>query len=101
MLRKALIIIFLLMSGVATWSLRAQHYLFSHINKENSGLSYDSVREIYQDSRGFVWIGTYKGLSRYDGVRFKNYDRDNFGVSSDFINVIREDLDGNLWIGTE
>ena len=101
MLRKALIIIFLLMSGVATWSLRAQHYLFSHINKENSGLSYDSVREIYQDSRGFVWIGTYKGLSRYDGVRFKNYDRDDFGVSSDFINVIREDLDGNLWIGTD
>ena len=101
MIRKALIIIFLLMSGVATWQLRAQHYLFSHINKENSGLSYDSIREIFQDSRRFVWIGTYKGLSRFDGVRFKNYDRTDFGVTSDFINVIREDLDGNLWIGTD
>ena len=89
------------MSGVATWQLRAQHNLFSHFNKENSGLSYDSVREIFQDSRGYVWVGTYKGLSRYDGKRFKNYDRKDFGVTSDFINVIREDLEGNLWIGTD
>ena len=64
-------------------------------------MSYDSVRDIFQDSRGYVWIGTYKGLSRYDGKRFKNYDRDDLGVTSDFINVIKEDLDGNLWIGTD
>ena len=76
-------------------------FLFSHIDRGNSGLSYDSIREIYQDSRGYVWIGTYKGLSRYDGTRFKNYDRDDFGVTSDFINVIREDAEGNLWIGTD
>lgn len=101
MIRKVLISVLLLMSGVASGPLRAQHYMFSHLNRENSGLSYDSIREIFQDSRGFVWIGTYKGLSRYDGVRFKNYDRDDFGVASDFINVIREDLEGNLWIGTD
>ena len=64
-------------------------------------MSYDSIRDIFQDSRGYVWIGTYKGLSRYDGKRFKNYDREDFGVTSDFINVIKEDLDGNLWIGTD
>ena len=64
-------------------------------------MSYDSVRDIFQDSRGYVWIGTYKGLSRYDGKRFKNYDRHDLGVTSDFINVIKEDLDGNLWIGTD
>ena len=101
MIKKALIAILLLVSGVSFCSLRAQHNLFSHLNKENSGLSYDSVREIFQDSRGYIWIGTYKGLSRYDGTRFKNYDRKDFGVTSDFINVIREDLDGNLWIGTD
>lgn len=100
-MKKIVLTILLLMSGVAAWPLRAQYYLFSHLNRENSGLSYDSIREIFQDSRGFVWIGTYKGLSRYDGVRFKNYDRDDFGLTSDFINVIREDLEGNLWIGTD
>ena len=101
MIKKALIIIFLLVSGVTFESLRAQHNLFSHFNKERNGLSYDSVRDIFQDSRGYVWIGTYKGLSRYDGKRFKNYDRHDLGVTSDFINVIKEDLDGNLWIGTD
>ena len=101
MLKKALLIIFMLVSGVTFGSLRAQHNLFSHFNKERNGLSYDSVRDIFQDSRGYVWIGTYKGLSRYDGKRFKNYDRSDFGVTSDFINVIKEVLDGNLWIGTD
>ena len=101
MIKKALVIILMLVSGVTFGSLRAQHNLFSHFNKERNGLSYDSVRDIFQDSRGYVWIGTYKGLSRYDGKRFKNYDREDFGVTSDFINVIKEDLDGNLWIGTD
>ena len=73
MLKKALLIILMLVSGVTFGSLRAQHNLFSHFNKENSGLSYDSVREIFQDSRGYIWIGTYKGMSRYDGTMFKNY----------------------------
>ena len=89
------------MGGAQVRLLNAQHYLFSHLNKDESGLSYDSIREIFQDSRGFVWIGTYKGLSRYDGSRFKNYGRDDFGITSDFVNVIREDLEGNLWIGTD
>ena len=101
MLKKAFLIIFMLLSGVTFGSLRAQHNLFSHFNKERNGLSYDSVRDIFQDSRGYVWIGTYKGLSRYDGKRFKNYDRHDLGVTSDFINVIKEDLEGNLWIGTD
>ena len=101
MVKKALIIILMLMSGAAFLSLRAQHSLFYHFNRENSGLSYDSIREIFSDSRGYVWIGTYKGLSRYDGTRFRNYDRNDFGVTSDFINVIREDVNGNIWIGTD
>ena len=100
-MRRALIIILLIMSGAAAGPLRAQHYLFSHLNRENSGLSYDGVREIFQDSRGYMWIGTYKGLNRYDGTRFKVYDRNDFGVTSDFINVICEDASGNLWIGTD
>ena len=101
MLKKFFLIILLLVAGPLVRSLNAQHYLFSHLNKDESGLSYDSIREIFQDSRGFVWIGTYKGLSRYDGSRFKNYGRNDFGITSDFVNVIREDSEGNLWIGTD
>ena len=48
---------------------------FSHINTSNSGLSYDGIRCMLRDSRGYVWIGTQKGLSRYDGTRFRVYNR--------------------------
>lgn len=96
-----MLIALLLMLGAAVMPLQAQQYLFSNFNKNNSSLPYDSVREIYQDSRGYVWIGTYKGLSRYDGTRFRNYDRQDLKVSSDFINVINEDSEGNLWLGTD
>lgn len=101
MLKKIFLIVFLLTAGLIVLPLNAQYYLFSHLDKDENGLSYDSVREIFQDSRGFVWIGTYKGLSRYDGIRFKNYGRSDFGITSDFVNVIREDVEGNLWIGTD
>ena len=76
-------------------------YPFIHINSSNSGLSYDDCRAIFQDSRGFMWFGTYKGLNRYDGKRFTVYDRDDLCGVSDFIHAIAEDGDGNLWIGTD
>lgn len=76
-------------------------YPFVHINSSNSGLSYDDCRVIYQDSRGFMWFGTYMGLNRYDGQRFVVYDRDDLCGVSDFIHAIAEDNDGNLWIGTD
>jgi ligand-binding sensor domain-containing protein len=38
-----------------------------------NGLADNDVQSILQDSRGFIWIGTKEGLSRYDGTRFKNY----------------------------
>ena len=74
---------------------------FSHINTQNSDLSYDGIRCMMRDSRGYVWIGTQKGLSRYDGARFKVYDRNALGVDSDYVNSLREDIRGNILIGTD
>lgn len=39
----------------------------------NEGLSQNSVREIFQDRQGFIWIGTGDGLNRYDGKQIKKY----------------------------
>lgn len=83
------------------FDIAGQNYQFAHINKEHDGLVYNGIREMIQDSRGFMWIGTHKGLSRYDGTRFKNYDRSDFGTSSDFITSLAEDASGNIWIGTD
>jgi signal transduction histidine kinase/ligand-binding sensor domain-containing protein len=60
------------------------------------GLVANPVRCIYQDSKGFIWIGTYEGLSRYDGYKFTNYTNTN-GLSNNFINSIIE-VNGKLLI---
>lgn len=38
------------------------------------GLANNTLLEIHQDKRGFLWLGTDIGLSRYDGKRFHNYE---------------------------
>jgi len=60
------------------------------------GLVANPVRCIYQDIKGFIWIGTFDGLSRYDGYKFTNYTTVN-GLSHNFINSIIE-VDGKLLI---
>jgi ligand-binding sensor domain-containing protein/DNA-binding CsgD family transcriptional regulator len=40
-----------------------------------SGLCSDSITSIYQDSKGFLWIGTYDGVMRYDGRSFMIFDQ--------------------------
>ena len=37
------------------------------------GLSNNSVRSIYRDNRGFLWVGTESGLNKYDGYSFQQY----------------------------
>lgn len=97
MLRSLLISLLLIIAAPAG----AVEFQFSRMDSDNSALSNNAVRKLYKDSRGFVWIGTHKGLNRYDGTRIKVYDRKDFGSQSDFINVMQEDSDGNLWIGTD
>ena len=38
------------------------------------GLSQSTAEVIFQDSRGYIWIGTADGLNRYDGYDFKIYN---------------------------
>lgn len=76
-------------------------FQFTHINTSNSAISYDGVSKIMQDSRGYIWMGTFKGLNRYDGTRFVTYYKNQLGLDSDFIHTIIEDTEGNLWIGTD
>lgn len=79
---------------------------FRHISTE-SGLSQSTVLCIYQDSKGFMWFGTYGGLNRYDGYDFKPYmpEPDNpQSLSNNVVTAICEEISGSgrfLWVGTE
>ncbi len=67
------------------------------------GLSGESITALFQDSKGFVWIGTGDGLNCYDGYSFTVYRHkigDKYSISGNYIKSIAEDTDGNLWIGT-
>ena len=70
----------------------------------DEGLSNEQVTAIFQDSRGYMWIGTEDGLNRYDGEIIKIYNcnvEDENSLSSTYITDIEEDSYGNIWIATD
>jgi ligand-binding sensor domain-containing protein len=84
----------------------AQHWereLYFRNISTDEGLSNPTINCIYEDARGFIWIGTIDGLNRYDGYEFKVYrfdPTDSNSIPSNRINALYEDSNYNLWIGT-
>ena len=73
--------------------------------RTTDGLPSNSIRNIYQDSKGFLWLGTLNGLSRYDGNSFLNFQPEinangRISLIDNRINRVIEDQNGFLWIGT-
>jgi ligand-binding sensor domain-containing protein len=64
------------------------------------GLSQNSIYCLLQDTQGFIWIGTWDGLNRYDGYDFIIYNTEN-GLSNPTVNTLCEDDEKNIWIGTD
>lgn len=54
---------------------------------------------VYQDSKGYIWIGTEGGVSRYDGYSFKHFTKDG-GLTDNDVFQIKEDRKGRLWFLT-
>ncbi|MFA6980611.1 MAG: two-component regulator propeller domain-containing protein [Ignavibacteriaceae bacterium] len=64
-----------------------------------TGLASDYILSLFQDNRGFLWIGTDRGVSRYDGISFRNFTTED-GLSSNMIYYMFQSLDGAMWFGT-
>lgn len=75
---------------------------FENIGFEQ-GLSHLSIKTIYRDKRGFLWIGTDGGgLCRFDGQEtkvFRHNAADSNSIQADRIASLLEDSSGNLWVG--
>ncbi|MBX2817885.1 MAG: hypothetical protein KTR24_17900, partial [Saprospiraceae bacterium] len=67
------------------------------------GLLSNVVNDIIQDSYGFVWVGTSKGLCRFDGSNFVQYQDLGTGQDTMSFHVSKLLLDsrGNLWVATQ
>lgn len=72
------LLIVILLSSI---SVNTQTVVQKHITAED-GLISDQVRCIFEDSQGYIWFATNKGVSRWDGTEFTNYNEDNGLVSS-------------------
>ncbi len=93
--RVCCVILFLLFSSINDF---AQQYTFIEYSLKE-GLPQSQVRCMMQDSRGFFWIGTLGGLSRFDGRTFKNYDRQE-GLLNNQANCVIELQDGTIAVGS-
>lgn len=79
------------------------HIRFRHLDT-NDGLSHNGVMALYQDSRGFIWIGTQKGLDMYNGKEVFTYKFDKYNSSGLIDNSIRKisgDGDNTVYIQSD
>ncbi len=66
------------------------------------GLPQNSINDIIQTRDGYLWLATFGGLVRFDGITFKVFDRGNAeGLADNRITGLYEDRAGVLWIGHE
>jgi len=76
---------------------------FSNISMKD-GLSNLNVSAITEDELGYIWVGTMRGLNRYNGAYFTHYIHNPKGtntLNSNHINALLSSTDGNIYIGTE
>ncbi|MGN1211586.1 MAG: two-component regulator propeller domain-containing protein [Candidatus Cryptobacteroides sp.] len=92
----------LIMFAVFSLNTAAIHpdFIFEHYSSED-GLPHNSITQIHQDAKGYIWLCTWYGLSRFDGNTFVNYTMlpgDYVNLSHNRIMSLDEDVNGYFWI---
>jgi len=89
-------------SGVNLFDIDEQVFKnFKHDPSDSASIVDDIILRIFKDSKGNMWFGTTKGLSKYspNTNSFKNYDEKD-GLANSFVYGILEDNNSKLWIST-
>jgi len=92
------ILIICLLAIIVIPRLHAQSFS-THLYTTTDGLPDNFILCLYQDSFGYLWMGTTNGLCRFDGKQFTTIGRRQ-GLPSVVVNSIFEDKQHRLWIGT-
>jgi hypothetical protein len=79
---------------ILSWLSNAQNLSYRTIDKAR-GLPTNTIYDLLQDHQGFIWLGTDKGLFRYDGITFKPYV--STGQNDKSISNLMEDASGRIW----
>ena len=82
------------------WASRPEEDYVVRVWDTRHGLPVDAVRAIAQTPDGYLWVGTFGGLARFDGNRFQVFDVGNTPeLPNNLINALYCDRRGRLWIG--
>ncbi|WP_170069409.1 ligand-binding sensor domain-containing protein [Spirosoma pollinicola] len=75
---------------------------FQHI-QESQGLSYNVINSLLQDHDGYLWIGTYEGLNRFDGSHFTVFKASHRAGSlpNNIVHDLCQDKANDLWLATD
>ena len=69
--------------------------------RSEHGLPQNTAHTLLQTADGYLWVGTFEGLARFDGARFTVYDRRSVPeLRTHVIYSLAEDASGVLWVGT-
>lgn len=69
--------------------------------RKEHGLPDDRVLALLRDDNGFIWVGTRRGVSRFDGRQFKTWSRSTHNAfANDVCQALAQDRDGAIWVGT-
>ena len=73
-----------------------------HVWQRNDGLPHNTVSAIAQTRDGYLWVGTYEGLVRFDGAKFTLFPaKETPGLEASHVDCLGADTDGSLWVGLE
>lgn len=87
---------FLMVSFILSLTnINAQRYPFRHYDAD-SGLPSSDIFHVIQDSKGYIWIATDNGVSRFNGYEFVNYGIED-GLPQNTILEIFEDSKNRIW----
>jgi ligand-binding sensor domain-containing protein len=96
--RVFFILLWLLSNIFVVHKIYAQEYSWKYYSVAD-GLPQTQIYRLYQDSKGYIWIGTKGGLSKFDGIEFENYTSKD-GLDFDFVVNVQEDTSGGIYIST-
>lgn len=88
-----ILIVFFFMNCLNIKTIAQTNYLHYTLK---DGLVQMQCMTMFQDSKGYLWIGTKGGVSKFDGINFKNFTIDN-GLADNYITKFQEDSNGSIW----
>lgn len=95
-MKKTAILAALLITGIVLFG-QTQNIVFKEITDKEGLKQYYNNRVLFQDHKGFIWIGSFSGLLRFDGYEFRDYREK---INPKWLYSISEDKRNILWIGS-